>query len=517
MNQTQLLRVSTDAIWWAEIQYWFYRDGAGLNQEMLLRRIDFRLPTDVLMQKSMAALSHFFEADLIFTNLLVTSFIFLISIAVIFLVGLRKLPNARWASAFTLCIMFTAYIGWLRYPVLVPKLFGFMIYPLVFLLLLDITRYNKGYLTAGIVLLLSMLSYFVSVMYTLPAMAIATFFVGIGYRRSDKSGIMSFLIKQLIFWGSMFAVSIITLFLLKGGTAPLKPPAIEITEFVSGAHRYSIKKFIEDIATHVFSAFAVLLGGWLIFRRKSQDPALRMEFLYCAVVFIVLLVLSIVAHVFASKVDLLRTTYYWRASNYSYIPATLCLFLGLAQTPKHIFIRRWRITDKAFQTGIVVLFIVTSVFARHVDHFHGRSIAEVLMPGYRSTSQSDVDDLNSLVAFAHTLARNDLIMLPPYRRQSIYSMIFEMRALVPTVFSRKDTGDFLFRTSFTDSMYKEYSAYKTAMEIETEYDRTRAVVDIARSKGATHILVDNSYGHGLTADELQKLFENKSWTLFALE
>ena len=517
MDQTQVLRVSTDAIWWAEIQLWFHRAGAGLNEEMLLRRIDFRLPTDVLMQKSMPALSHYFETDLFFINLLVTSIIFVAAIALIFLLGLRNLPSAKWASAFTLCIMFTAYIGWLRYPILVPKIFGFMMYPLVILLLLNITRYNRGYLIAGLTMLLSMLTYYVSLMYTLPAMAMASFFIGIHYRCVDRSVTIDFIVRQLLFWGLMLCVSIIALFLLKNGVASIKPPTLDITEFVSRAHRYSINKFIKDIATHMFSVLAILISGWFIFRRKPQDPVVRMQYLWCVVVFAVLISTSILAHMFASKVDLLRTTYYWRAAYYSYIPATLCLFLGLTQMPNNITVWRRSFTGKAFQKTIVLFFMLAALFSRNINFFHDSSFAEIAMPGYRSTKQSDVEDLNSLVAFARTLSKDNIVMLPPFRKQSIYSMIFEMRAMIPTVFSRKDTGDFLFKTPFTSSMYKEYSNYKTAMEIENEYERTLAVVNIARNKSVTHILVDNTFDTSLNAGELEKIFENKSWTLFSLK
>lgn len=517
IDQTRLLRVSTDAIWWAEIQYWFHRDGAGLNQEMLLRRIDIRLPTDVLMQKTMSSLSHYFGTDLIYTNLFVTSLIFIVSISLIFLLGLRNLPSAKWASAFTICIMFTAYVGWLRYPVLVPKIFGFMMYPLIFLLLLDVTRHNRGYLIAGLALLLGMSLYFVSVIYTLPAMAIATFFVGIEARRAHRPEAIAFAVRQLLFWISMVAASIITLFLLKGGLDTLKPPALEITEFVSRAHRYSGDKFVKDIATHMFSALAILLGGWLVFKHESRDPALRLQFLWCAVVFAVLLSTAILAHTFASKVDMLRTTYYWRAAYYSYIPATLCLFLGLAQTPRNIAVWKLSFTGKAFRRTVLLCFILTAMFSRSVNYFHDSSLAELVMPGYRSTEQVDVDDLNSLVSFARSLPRESVIMLPPYHKQSIYSMLFEMRAMVPTVFSRKSTVDFLFQTPFTDSMYKEYSNYKTTMEIENEHERTLSVIGIARNRKATHILVSNASEAGLNAELLDKVFANRSWTLFALK
>ena len=515
MSKYELLRIAGDSSWWWIIQRWFDREGQGFNTFFLENRVNFRLPTDIFWQENIVALSNRLNIDLMDLNLVITSLFLIACSSFIFLIGQQILKHPIWSFLFTISFMMAAYVGFLRYPVFVPKLIGFTLFPLIMIYSLDMVENNRGYLRNFLLYLLLMCTYFVSFSYTAPAICASTVLTGL-FLKYKKSEFMPYLKQQTAFWLAIVATGIIVMFVIKGDGGVLHPPPLEVTELVYSNHQFSVDKLMYYLKTHRASLMAVFVGAFLILKYGDYDA--RFRFSFSAITFFVLFSGGIISHALASYIDFFRSTWYWRTTYYSYLPATLCLFIGLRSIPKSLFEKKYKVHILIFCT--ILLFTLsflsaqTKYFNKSRQYWRGISFQPVYLGGAPDNLD---DELHALVSFAQGLPYDSLILMPPINKQNFDTDIFEAESGVPVTLSQNDRMHLIYESPLTYSYAEDVRRYYNIIALPNGPDRTKAFVEFAVEKNISHILIRNRKGQEVSSPVLTEVFKNPSWIVYSLK
>lgn len=461
--------------------------------------------------------------SLVNANLLVTNIIFLATVVCTYFLGKKLISDSFWSAILTVCVFTTAYSMFLSYPIFAPKMLGYMVFPISLLMFLPMIYRNQGYGIAYLGLLIHMVLYFVSFAYTVLALATATFLCGL-FTASSRNAKLQHIRKQLIFWGLTAITAIIIMQILKGPNGVFQAPPIEVTELIYKNHKFTSRTFIGHVISASASLLAIAFGFYLIRKSNIKKEELTKPFRFFFILTIVLLMISILSHSAASTIAQIRTTWFWRASNFSHLSAVMCLFIGLQSVTANStrILQLSSINGQLRKAAYVTFFILMALLARNVE-FPWVGLKLGAPPYYANDGDPPEEQdraLKDIIQFTKNLAPKPVrMLLPPIHWQNVETDIFEAEAQAEVIVSRNDRMHLIYQTSVTIPYSEDIVAYRKLIERNNESDWSTLLVRFAKEKGATHILwrKKSKYAAPQVEQLLKPVLKNSRWIIFCVK
>lgn len=512
MHKYDILRISTDSIWWWIIQNWYLRGGEGFDSSLIQDRINHRLPTDIFWEKSIVFISQIIHVDLLTLNLFFSALVHILLSTIIFLFGQHLLKTPKWAALFTIFFMHTSYAMFIRYPIFAPKMFGFLIFPLMVWAFLTVVNHNKGYFIGFVTLLLGMVTYFISFSYVAPAIGFATICAGI-FRRLKTKEISNYFKKQLLFWSGSAVIAFIVMNALKGGLGVFKAPPIEITELIYLNHALNLLNFGTILLASSTAIVSILIGLYLLHRYNWNDNMAKTVFCFAATIAFVLLICGLAGQALAAYSDVFRTLWFWRAAYYLHLPATICFFIGLQSLPYHV--RFWKLQRRGIIIFLSLSFLIFSVQARLIhNQIPMTFIGWAIKTDHKAISLKN-SSLRELIFFGQQLPEGSRVLMPPIKKQSADTDIFEAESGVPVVLSRGERMHLIHETPKTYSIANDITKYRRIISQKSLKKRANALLNFCNEKSATHIMLPHTdqFSWAINSSVFNVVLLNEHWAV----
>ena len=523
LSEYELLRHAFDARWWWGFQHLI--DSPAFDATPVLQnRLHIRFITDVYLQNLLIDAARWTGIDLFTFNLLVTSTIHLITAGMLFVLGLFVLRSSGWAFLFAFIVLQLDYGTFMRYPVFVPKMLTFSLYPLLLLLCFCVSQRAKKFWVLAAFSSAGMFLYPAMFLYVMPSLFLVGFITGVFWRwdHGPNWAFVTRYVAMVVIWIG-FLLTVRSLLV----DAPKEAAAFEDFQLFYSFLVFSFPKTVLEYLSQyglyvVISIVAIYVS---LIRPKwptDSEPSQALQFF--ALCSVVLLTTAMTAHILASSVALLRMLWTWRSAYYASVPAVLAgmillkLFWPVMLKRARVIIggskgKPGNINGMKIAAVCLLLFAVVMVSPTGITNVKGALHAWHTLATSKGVSYAD-RDLEELVHAAKGTPVGSRILMPPLRVQLADTDIFEAVADRRVLLSRADIGHVNIRSSYTDDYVKALREYANIMALSDPRQRMPELTAFARALGATHILLPaNAFVDGLPND-LPVVLRNDRWILF---
>lgn len=499
-----------DSSWWLNLQVGLQHPEIFGDDEYFQARLDIRTSVSTLPQRGLVALSNFLGISLLTLNLLISSVIYFLTLLALNFLGLTVLKDPKWTIFFVLLVSQCTYFRWLRYPVLVPKMLGFLMYPLVLAALIRAPHGRFGYAVFVGTFLIAVILYPGSVMYYFPALAVAGFvsiFVcreegELGWQSLKKYtiGILTVSILSIIVWTSTA---------LKSFSEPMSPVPLHITEYFYTNHKFGFPRGFFVYLIDYGDYFIFCIVALIFLFRRAGHWCLHTTLLFS--VFVGCIGFAIATHIAASSVPEIRMLWLWRAAYYSYVPGLLLIVLGLMEMARH-----GNLSNRMPYTFAKKLAIVLLIWIIIRTPIVTNSLKGTLVSLYKLTTIST--DINAgekqktdLFSFAAATPSESIFLLPTRRYWKWHLYTFEVRTVRRTAMSRMNMGLMVVSHRLTGPYFRLLKEYDEIESIEDEREFQHEMIKFAKKMKATHIIYPNNQKFQLN---LPLAYQDASWLVY---
>jgi len=482
IHEYDILRISSDSSWWWIIQNWIQQEGFGFNSSSIKDRILFRLPTDIYWQEFIVYLSDFFNINLLKTNIIISSIVFIILSISIFALSFRLLNNFYWSFLSLFCIMNTSYSLFIRYPIVPAKVWGFILFPVILIFILNIIERNRSYFISFFLLIVSMITYFISFSYFVIPLSLATLYSS----SINRSNNLNYFKKQIIFWIALLVLSILVMVVLKGGKNVFEASPVVFTELFYQNHKLNLFNISIIFISSSSSIFGLLVSYYLI---RKFDYSHKIYFSFLSIITILLFIISLVGLILANFFDVFRSLWFWRSAYFMGLPATLCFMIGL----KFFYSNSnfYKIKKIIITTFIISFYFIFSIISRQA--YYNKPTTAIGWYLYNDHEASILENINleELINYSNDLKVEDFLILPPLKMQNINTDIFEANSNLPVILSRGDHPHLIYKTDRTINYSETIIKYNKILDMNDNILKSEFLKNFLNDKNVSHILVPN--------------------------
>ncbi|MDD0852533.1 hypothetical protein HBN50_05455 [Halobacteriovorax sp. GB3] len=248
----------------------------------------------------------------------------------------------------------SAYFNWLRYETYVPKMFGFMFFPVSFYYFVKLNKSKTDHLLAFLCITIALYLYPVSVVYYLPLLygTLILLYLIHNFKAPFKN--LRELLSQTLF--VIYSMVVFLCFKKPGGLN--KVVEKNIAELVYRAHVFNEDVFYEILSYHApyLVITVVIVLFWFLTRKKeSKNYFLENRVVCFGILFYVAsLIYSLVMHYFADRVGFIRLTWLWRSYYYSFF---VIVFSWL------VFLKRKDLEDRKQKMIVAIVIPILIILA----------------------------------------------------------------------------------------------------------------------------------------------------------
>lgn len=510
LSDYQLASMVYDSTWWLSLEN-IINNPVLQDDEYYKIRIDTRIPIEIILHKVILEISNFFNFSQLKTNLYITSSIYMMFIYTAFYLGKKELKSSSLGLLYSFCCIQTAYSVWLSFPVFVPKIIGFTLYPLALYALT--TRKEKTNYYYAFFLALWALFYPISLIYCLPSIIVGAglyyYFFKDNYRALNLPLLLTTLIVLVISMSASF-------FLIKSYPAT----SAEIFSIFYGSYSNSLILILNYYSFYFLYLIMFLfcfVTDYFFKIIKNKNVYLYMFIATASITS------SLVCYVFQNHVSFFRTTWFWRSVFYSNIPAMMCLFLYFKEILPYIFSKKYKVQllkNKEYIAFLLVVFFISilctfnNYFTSSLNIFKiSNKIQDIY---YQKDKEIEIEeDFFKITQILKKTSGNYRLLMPPLELQSGFSDTIE--AYIPWVclLSRGDSYHFIFQTNLTNHYLEKNEIYNQILKKSSDdFDLSKKLYTFMKDLNVDVILLPRK----ITIDSplFHPLYLGFKWGLYTL-
>lgn len=440
LSDYQLASMVYDSSWWLSIENTLNNLTLETNEYYKIR-IDTRLPIEIIIHKLILSISGFFSFSLIRTNLYITSSICIMFIFTAFYVGKKELKSSFLGLIYSYCCLQTAYSVWLSFPIFVPKLIGFTLYPLGLYALT--TRIEKTNFWHTFFLIFWAILYPISLIYCLPSIIVGSIF----YYYIFKEDYLNLNLQLL---GIILVVLGISIGISFSHMSSYSATSMDVFSIFYGSYSNSLSSIFKYYGFYFLYLIIFLLCCISDFFFKISKN--KRFYLYMLIA-LISIISSFVCYFFQGHISFFRTTWFWRSVFYSNIPAIMGLFLFLKEIFFHLSLQK----NKRYMA-----FLFISLFISILCTFNGyfkpslnlfRTFDKIKSIFFQGEKEIKIEkDFFNIIQILKKQNENVRLLMPPLNLQTGFTDTIEASIPYICLLSRGDSYNFIFQTPLT----KEY-------------------------------------------------------------
>jgi len=494
----------SDARWW-----WIYQSQLD-NEDVFAGNVYFeakkktRFITDSILQKAIVQLSHTLSLPRIILNRYMSTAVYLTTFILLYILGLSVMHEPKWALFFCLVLAQSTYARWLRYDVFVPKMLGFMMYPILLFAVVKITEGRKGPLLFALLSIGAFWLYPGSIVYCAPVL-VPVGLLGLIMRRGEEDDYWRPIGEYVVGIGVLASMMV----LMKYLRGEQNPPPLYITEYYYKNHLFVFpKRFLLYARTYgdYFLLSSVSLGCLL--RWGSEQIRRRALVLYA--IFLGCLLGGIITHMLGVQVPEIRMLWVWRLAYYTYVPALLLIVMAVQQTASRLSAQ-----TKLSKVMIWLLIVILPGWIiyrspelnnniRGAIKIYGDIVNGVIVDRYEQR-------VSGLARFARVTDENSLFLLPHRRFQDRYTDMFESECCRGCLLSRNERYLMVVEDELSEPYFRLLKAYDAIDDLKEEEEFGTQLIQFAEEVGASYVILSKEHRFRLA---LPCAYEDAFWLVY---
>ena len=501
---------SSDAIWWWNYQAYLENEDIFANNIYSIERDSFRFPLNIIAEKLIVQVHREFHIPRISVNLFVSTFIYLFTFILLYFLGLSVMREHKWGCFFALLVSQSTYVAWLRYPVFVPKMLGFMAFPLVLSAFIRTMDERQGYLWLGLIFIAAFLLYPVSVVYYTPILFISgLIYYGLSLDKEikiDRRALGRYL--------GFFGLVAIGMFFLRYLMKTPSPPPMQITEYYYQNQHFKFPgtffEYVKIYGDYYLLSIASLLAIFKIGKGSVARKALLLFFISSGCLFG-----ALISHILAVHVDTIRMLWYWRLAYYSYVPLLLVIVMGIYQLYVSSYQRSRK--DRIFVWLLAISIFFWVAYRTPVL----TTTAKGTMRTYKELRNGRIIDeyerhMSGLWAFAKQTPKESFFLMPHRRYQNSYTDVFEAEAKRRCLLSRNERYLMIVESELTGTYYKMLKEYDRIEGLDDGEEYSDSLIRLAKVMNATYIIHPRHPQRHRFQIYLPSIYEDYFWSVYQL-
>jgi len=495
---------SFDARWWWNYQTYF--ENKDVFSEKISSIESIRFPSDNIATKLFVKAHQKLGFSRIVTNHLASTLIYLITFIFIYFLGLSVMNEPKASFFYGLLVSQSNYMAWLRYPVFVPKMFGFMAFPLLLAAFIRIIIKHKGYFLFGSIFMVTFMLYPASIAYYTPPLFVSgMIYYAFLLKKNEKIGLE--IVRYLCVF-LLIGIFIISLRYLMKNTSP---PPIYITEYYYQNHHFTFSKtFLEYIKSYL-DYFILCLASLILILKVAEDHMRRKAFLIFSI-YSLCLFGAMVYHMLAVHVDVIRMMWLWRLAYYSYIPCLLVISLGIYQLHISMSKRSWN--AKIFVWGMTISLLFWVVYRTPELTTTAKGTIKI----YKEIKNGTIVDeyerhMSGLWAFAKQTPKDSLFLMPNRRYQNSYTDVFESEAKRTCILSRNKMYLMIVENKLTKPYYQLLKEYDRIDKLKKNKDYEEQLIHFGKKIGTSYILLPRNHRFKLS---IKPVYQDSFWLVYQI-
>lgn len=495
---------ASDAAW-----HWCYQSSlanrTSFRNDVYQKLADeLRFPVDRFINRLIIWLSQKLSFPRLTLNFLLSSTIYLLTFLFIYLLGLKVIREPKWAFFFGLLVSQSMYVSWLRYPVFVPKMLGFMMYPLVWYALVKLKEHPQKYWLFILVGMIAFILYPVSTIYYFPLLLLIGFLGIIRGKTWDWHLVGGYLIAIVILSCTMF------LFLYPRPL--LHPPPLNMMEYYSKNFFFFPKTFFGYLQSYG-DYFLLSVVSLLFLLKKGEDNDKEIAtFLFGAFAGCVLI--GVATHIMAVSIPKIKMLQFWKLAYYSYIPGLLLIVMACRLWNLKLFKKSTFSKIIASLLPVILLLYVVYRTPGQADTLKGT------LKTITALRQGVIDDkygreMSGLVEFAKATPPYSTFFLPHKNYQRAKFNLF-MADSGRRCFSYYHQDKWLLVIEvrgLTQRYYEFLQDYDEIEALQDEREFNKRLIHLANRTDACYIIHPQKHRFRLS---LPCVYEDSFWLVYSL-